>query len=160
MGFSRQEYWSGLLFPSPWDLPDLRDRTQGLNPHLLHWQLDLHWATWEAPYFGSPESWTTREVPRRFFFNPKSTVLYYEYLLQGKSLNIFMASLWWTDVKLQYVYTYVSNTKSCFYHKHFVSCCKSSILLLLCLLQLWRRTLVLTEWSNVHCRTFISIIQT
>ena len=22
MGFSRQEYWSGLSFPSPWDLPD------------------------------------------------------------------------------------------------------------------------------------------
>ena len=24
MGFSRQEYWTGLLFPSPGDLPDLR----------------------------------------------------------------------------------------------------------------------------------------
>ena len=24
MGFSRQECWSGLPFPSPWDLPDLR----------------------------------------------------------------------------------------------------------------------------------------
>jgi len=22
MGFSRQEYWSGLPFPSPWGLPD------------------------------------------------------------------------------------------------------------------------------------------
>ena len=22
MGFSRQEYWSGLPFPSPWELPD------------------------------------------------------------------------------------------------------------------------------------------
>ena len=22
MGFSRQEHWSGLPFPSPWDLPD------------------------------------------------------------------------------------------------------------------------------------------
>ena len=29
MGFSRQEYWSGLPFPSPGDLPD-----QGLNPCL------------------------------------------------------------------------------------------------------------------------------
>ena len=27
MGFSRQEYWSGLPFPSPWDLPNPRDRT-------------------------------------------------------------------------------------------------------------------------------------
>ena len=24
MGFSRQEYWSGLLYPSPGDLPDSR----------------------------------------------------------------------------------------------------------------------------------------
>ena len=31
MEFSRQEYWSGLPFPSPRDLPD-----QGLNPCLLH----------------------------------------------------------------------------------------------------------------------------
>ena len=31
MGFSRQEYWSGLPFLSPGDLP-----TQGLNPHLQH----------------------------------------------------------------------------------------------------------------------------
>ena len=38
MGFSRQEYWIGLPFPSPGNLPD-----SGLNPrlfHLLHWQLD------------------------------------------------------------------------------------------------------------------------
>ena len=36
MGFSRQEYWSGLPFPSPEDLP-----TQGSNLCLLcllHWQ--------------------------------------------------------------------------------------------------------------------------
>ena len=33
--FSRQEYWSGLLFPTPRDLP-----TQGLNPGLLHRQAD------------------------------------------------------------------------------------------------------------------------
>ena len=28
LGFSRQEYWSGLPFPSPGDLPDLTHRTQ------------------------------------------------------------------------------------------------------------------------------------
>ena len=32
MGFSRQEYWSGLPFPTPGNLP-----TQGLNSPLLHW---------------------------------------------------------------------------------------------------------------------------
>ena len=51
MGFSRQEYWSGLPFPSPGDLPD-----PGSNPGLLHcrqmlyrlsnkgsWQQSLLW---------------------------------------------------------------------------------------------------------------------
>ena len=38
MGFSRQEYWSGLPFPPPGIF-----QTQGSNPgllHLLHWQVD------------------------------------------------------------------------------------------------------------------------
>ena len=36
MGFSRQEYWSGLLYPPPGDLPD-----PGIKPVSLtssHWQ--------------------------------------------------------------------------------------------------------------------------
>ena len=33
MGFPRQEYWSGLPFPPPGDLPD-----PGIEPYLLHWQ--------------------------------------------------------------------------------------------------------------------------
>ena len=35
MGFSRQEYWSGLPFPSLGDLSD-----QGLKLRLLHWQMN------------------------------------------------------------------------------------------------------------------------
>ena len=35
MGFSRQEYWSGLPFPSLGDLPDPGDLLC-----LLHWQVD------------------------------------------------------------------------------------------------------------------------
>ena len=35
MGFPRQEYWRGLPFPSPGDLPD-----PGIKLHLLHWQVD------------------------------------------------------------------------------------------------------------------------
>ena len=35
MEFSRQDYWSGLPFPPPGDLPD-----PGINPRLLHWQED------------------------------------------------------------------------------------------------------------------------
>ena len=35
MGFSRQEYWSGLPFPSPGDLPD-----PGIKPKSLALQAD------------------------------------------------------------------------------------------------------------------------
>jgi len=35
MGFPRQEYWSGLPFPSSEDLPNPRS-----NLRLLHWQAD------------------------------------------------------------------------------------------------------------------------
>ena len=35
MEFSKQEYWSGLPFPPPEDLPNL-----GSNPCLPHWQVD------------------------------------------------------------------------------------------------------------------------
>ena len=35
VGFSRQEYWRGLPFPSPGDLPD-----PAIEPHLLYWQAD------------------------------------------------------------------------------------------------------------------------
>ena len=37
MGFSRQEYWSGLPFPSPEDLPD-----PGIDPGLLHCKQTLY----------------------------------------------------------------------------------------------------------------------
>ena len=55
MGFSRQEYWSGLSFPSPRDLPD-----PGTEPHLLcllHWQVDsLRLAIWEGCSWSFPKS--------------------------------------------------------------------------------------------------------
>ena len=48
MGFSRQEYWSGLPFPLPRDLPD-----RGINSHvscasLIGRQILYQGATWEA----------------------------------------------------------------------------------------------------------------
>ena len=38
MGFSRQEYWSGVPFPTPGDLPDLE--IEPILVCLLHWQAD------------------------------------------------------------------------------------------------------------------------
>ena len=41
MGFSRQEYWSELPFPSPEDLPDpgIKPRTPGLQADSLPFEL-------------------------------------------------------------------------------------------------------------------------
>ena len=51
LGFSRQEYWSGLPFPPPGDL-----LIQGWNSCLLcllHWQADpLPLSLWESPRRG------------------------------------------------------------------------------------------------------------
>ena len=46
MEFSRQEYWSGLPFPSPWDLPDpgIEPRSPALRADTLpsepQWKVD------------------------------------------------------------------------------------------------------------------------
>ena len=46
MGFPRQEYWSGLSFPPPWDLPN--PGIERRSSALAGW---FHWATWEDPIF-------------------------------------------------------------------------------------------------------------
>ena len=47
MGFSRQEYWSGLPFPSPRDLPDPRIEPASLVSHALAGRFCTTSATWE-----------------------------------------------------------------------------------------------------------------
>ena len=49
MGFSRQEYWSGLPCPPPGDLPNL-----GLNPSLLYL---LHWQAGSLPVAPPGKPW-------------------------------------------------------------------------------------------------------
>ena len=48
MEFSRQEYWSGLLFPSPADLPDPGIECLSLTPPALAGVFFTTSATWEA----------------------------------------------------------------------------------------------------------------
>ena len=49
MGFFRQEYWSGLPFPSPGDLPDPgMEPTSLMSPALADGFFTTS-ATWEAP---------------------------------------------------------------------------------------------------------------
>ena len=44
--FSRQEYWSGLPFPSPGDLPNPGIKTGSSALKAGNWGLALTWATW------------------------------------------------------------------------------------------------------------------
>ena len=48
MGFSRQEYWSGLPFPSPGELPDPGIETTSLNSPALADRFFTTSATWET----------------------------------------------------------------------------------------------------------------
>ena len=52
IGFLRQEYWSGLPFPSPGVSPHTPVTPQRLNLYLLHWQAD----SLPLSYLGSPVS--------------------------------------------------------------------------------------------------------
>ena len=55
MGFSRQEYWSWLPFPSPGNLPD--SGIEPPSPGLLHWQADsLPLSHLRSPCFSSVQS--------------------------------------------------------------------------------------------------------
>ena len=49
MGFSRQEYWSGLPCPPPGDLPDPGTEPVSLTSPALAGKFFTTSATWEAP---------------------------------------------------------------------------------------------------------------
>ena len=49
-GFSRQEYWSGLPWPPPGDLPDPETEPESLTSPALAGRFFATSATWEAPY--------------------------------------------------------------------------------------------------------------
>ena len=49
MGFPRQEYWSGLPFLSPGDLPDPGIESTSLMSPVLAGGFSTTSATWEAP---------------------------------------------------------------------------------------------------------------
>ena len=51
MGFSRQEYWSGMPFPLPGDLPDPGIEPMSLISPALASGFFTTTATWEAPHY-------------------------------------------------------------------------------------------------------------
>ena len=52
MGFSRHEYWSGLPFPPPGDLPDPGIKLGSLTSPALAVGFFTTSTAWEAPYSG------------------------------------------------------------------------------------------------------------
>ena len=54
MGFSRQEYWSGLPRPPPGDLPDPGIEPTSFASPVLAGRVFITAATWEAPIYHSP----------------------------------------------------------------------------------------------------------
>ena len=80
MGFSRQEYWSGLPVPSPGDLPDPGIRPMSLKSSALAGEFFTTGATWEAPmlpvlilfYLFIYFDWAGPSLLRRLFSSYKS----------------------------------------------------------------------------------------
>ena len=70
MGFSGQEYWSGLPFPSPGDLPD-----PGIKPRYLHCRLILYQLSCE----GGPLSREDRSKKEDVREDAKSVPIMYLY---------------------------------------------------------------------------------
>ena len=77
MGFSRQECWSGLPFPSPWDL-----LTQESNPGLLHCRQILYW--WAKRCFPLNSSWRTLDQQKSEILCKITGLYSSKYKLHGK----------------------------------------------------------------------------
>ena len=56
MGFSRQEYWSGLPCPPPGDLPSPRMEPESISSLALATSLPTSSATWRSPHGGQTRS--------------------------------------------------------------------------------------------------------
>ena len=74
MGFSRQEYWSGLPVSSPRNLPDPGTKSTSLC--LLHWHADSllqsHQGSPDAEEFShGPHSWTYQQVKFQHSVSPE-----------------------------------------------------------------------------------------
>ena len=78
MGFSRQEYWSGLQFPSPGDLP-----TPGIKPRSPTLQAD---ALTSAPP-GKPLNKSHYLEKCKYRFSMSSSKIYFDILLEIPNLE-------------------------------------------------------------------------
>ena len=91
MEFSTQEYWGGLPFPSPGDLPEPGIEPESPVTPALVGGLSTTWATWEAHiwYYLHPYSAKTTTASFQYksiilFFQPFHTWVYPVLLPEGK----------------------------------------------------------------------------
>ena len=74
MSFSRQEYWSVLPFPSPWDLPN-----PGIEPSLLHCRRILYCLSCqESPIYVNKRNYKSKDIRIKNIYAPKH--ISYKYL--------------------------------------------------------------------------------
>ena len=79
MGFPRQEYWSGLPFPSLWDLPDPEIQSTG-KWILYHWASDAMPPNMNVKHFWIPSCFNSNVTPLwilclNLFFRPENRTL-------------------------------------------------------------------------------------
>ena len=127
--FSRQEYWSGLPFPTSRILPDSGSNLSLLN--LLHWQGVLYsCAAWES-LFNSKPSLDCRgtyplgrsvlfQVSWRYHFRWTFVIIpfHIDFKLLFDCFSLKYSSLWITDLRLRYCtwVTYIPSNTSCDLH--------------------------------------------
>ena len=105
--FSRQEYWSGLPFPSPGDLPD-----PGIEPRSLALQADALTSEPPLPKLGACKSLTSNENNA----DPKDLVSWYYFSNSVKWIFIgYLKSLLCFNIWICYIFShtlafYESNT--------------------------------------------------
>ena len=88
MEFSRQEYWSGLPFPTPGDLPN-----QGSNSGLLQCRQILY----HLSHQGSPE--------RKWFLYlfPRATIINYRKFIRLKQWTFILSQFWQLEIQSQHI---------------------------------------------------------
>ena len=94
MGFSRQEYWSMLLFPSPGDLLDTQDWTHIFCVFCNGRKILYHCAIWEAP-----QHWYTHHLSL-LFTSPCSHEIKRSLLLQRQTMTNLDSMLKSRDITL------------------------------------------------------------
>ena len=83
VGLSRQEYWSGLPFPSPEDLPNPEIEPMSLKSPALPGRFFTTSTTWEGKYFtSSTYTWVTGN---HLLFSIHRCLLFLNLMAQGKN---------------------------------------------------------------------------